>query len=222
MFPFWTLGIPGRIKTIKEGKILTEQINNASKAQQALINTARDIRKLKPGIILPGTLAAGTGLVASKVAADSMTNTKNIAPTASNSLTTALEMTQRYPYSYMGGRGVTGFNRASRGTANFFAFNLLAGIENGLATTVHAMRNANLKKRLADLTTNNELITAAIEKERANNFKDVPLKLAGVGLGTAAIATPAFVYMNNRKKNKNNKNNPSNIPTQANQLEGLM
>lgn len=177
MIPFWLpMSWASRMKTIKEGKNLTQQIQDATQAGVALGETAQAMSKMKPNLLVPGAAVAGTGLLASKVAADKF----------------APREQQAQNFSYM-----------NQDTANFIGLGILATIENTGANLIHGMRNANMKKKLQSIQNANDVVKSNIEAQRMQQMKHVPTALAGIGLGTAALATPTMMYMNNKYNEEN-------------------
>lgn len=195
VFPFWVLGVPGRMKTIKEGKLLKEQIDLATQTGAALANTAEQAQKMKPNLLVPGIAAAGAGLLASKVAADKITPRN----------TDQMPRNPQSDFRHLGNGNVKYIAQLqAENYANFVAFDLLAGIENGLATTIHALKNAGMKKKLTTINNANELTRAQIEAQRIQQMKNVPMKLGAIALGTGAIATPTMMYMNGKYNEQSN------------------
>lgn len=205
MLPFWLLGVPTRMKTIDEGRQLAKQLENAKQAATAMRGTLQQsmqekeladaiyktAKQAKPNLLLPGAAAVGGGLLAAKGINDLVIKPKTAAKPA--------YMTE----------AIYSFNDSN--TANFI-LGTLGMLENTGATLIHGVKNARKKKVLQSITNEanimagqiaankshveNARAAAEVAMQQAN--KNAPAKIAAIGLGTTALATPALMYLDNK------------------------
>lgn len=168
-----------RNKVIKEGKLLQEQLQLA----QQTAAKAASVAPKKTSLLVPGTIVGTGGLLASKEIADSV----------------PVQMEEKPKRKLLPPPST--YKMHDPNSAEFvLGLGIAATIENSLATTIHGLRNAKLKKQIAQAQALTDNAKLAIEQ--AN--KSLPIKLGAIGVGTTALATPAFYYLNKQNQLKNN------------------
>lgn len=157
--PIWL--VPGwmkRASMVKEGKMLKDQLNTVTSTAQA----AQQALSKKGNLLMPGAAIAGTGLLAGKLGTDAL------AKKQSPSL-------PELPTSFMN----------SSNSAEF-VLGLAASLENAAASTMIALRNAKLKKRIADVQATADTARIALEGKRAKDLSTLgAIGLGSIGLGVA-------------------------------------
>lgn len=208
-----------RFKLKKEGKLLKGQLENAAKTGQAMnealmatiaqkeetLATLDRLKNTDMNLLVPGIAAAGGGLLSAKIISDELGKSRRGPGGVKPSTVPPVPMEMS---TYM-------YNVCRENQANFIfglGLGLVAAAENTLASAYLGLRNSKLKDKLeiarqanavkqANIAGQNAVINGAktqVELEKMLRLRDAGTKLGGVALGTAAVATPAMMYMNNK------------------------
>jgi hypothetical protein len=184
--PFMSLGWANRARLVKENKALQQQLMHNAKSLQDISNPFSNL--------LPKLGVAGVGLAGAKVASDTISSPKQRQQMASMAEDLPTGYIPRYNYA---ANRSTDFSFAASGngvTANFFdPLTMLMGLENGAASLHWNLKNGKLRNT-------NKMLEQELLRKRANSNKT----LGAIGIGTAALATPALAYMNGRKPSNSN------------------